>query len=141
MSSPPARLRARKQKGEWAESRFLSRALALGLVVSKPWGESARYDLIVEGRNGIRRVQVKSVWCRDRNRHRYHLCVSHGMGRRRRYSPREVDLIAAYVAPKDLWYLIPVRSLGPRTYIGVLPDKPRSSSPFERYREAWHLLI
>jgi hypothetical protein len=143
---------ARKAKGEWAESAFLSRALRLGLVVSKPWGDNVPYDFAVEGRHGFRRVQVKSVWIMPRaNRHGYEVNVGRPphlrrihtrliTGPRRHYSSRQVDLIAAYIVPKDAWYLIPIRALGRRTYIGLFPDQPRTTSRFERYREAWHLL-
>src|SRR5450755_1037627 len=43
----------RKQRGEMAE------AAALGFRVSKPWGESSRYDLIVDSGRRLLRVQVK----------------------------------------------------------------------------------
>lgn len=41
-------LRAPKRRGEWVELQFMARAHAHGLIVSKPWGDSARYDFIVE---------------------------------------------------------------------------------------------
>ena len=43
---PP--LHAPKRRGEWVELQFMARAHAHGLIVSKPWGDSARYDFIVE---------------------------------------------------------------------------------------------
>ncbi len=130
---------ARKAKGEWAESAFLSRALRLGLIVSKPWGDSARYDFAVEGRHGFRRVQVKSAWGRDRADRVYRINCAR-TGNRRRYSPREVDLIAAYIVPEDAWYFLPVAALGRRKCVALFPDKLRTTSRFERFREAWHLL-
>src|SRR5438552_12970322 len=50
-----------KRRGEWVELQFMARAAAHGLTVSKPWGDSARYDFIVEQRGRFRRVQVKST--------------------------------------------------------------------------------
>lgn len=41
-------LEAPKRRGEWVELQFMARAHAHGLIVSKPWGDSARYDFIVE---------------------------------------------------------------------------------------------
>ena len=104
----PSRPLARKQKGEWAECAFLSRALALGLIVSKPWGDSARYDFAVEGRHGFRRVQVKSCWGRNPYDGLYHVNTAR-TGNRRRYCFRQVDLIAAYIVPEDAWVLHPHR--------------------------------
>jgi len=37
-----------KQRGEWVEMLFMARASREGLQVSKPYGESAAYDFIVE---------------------------------------------------------------------------------------------
>src|SRR2546425_794696 len=37
-----------KLRGELAELRFMTRAAELGLRVIKPWGDSARYDFVVE---------------------------------------------------------------------------------------------
>jgi len=34
-----------KLRGEWAELHFILRAIALGLILSKPYGDSAPYDL------------------------------------------------------------------------------------------------
>jgi hypothetical protein len=51
----------RKQRGEMAEAAFLAKAAGLGFRVSKPWGESSRYDLIVDNGRKLLRVQVKSA--------------------------------------------------------------------------------
>ena len=37
-----------KERGEWAELCFMARAAELGLKVSKPYGDSASYDVGVE---------------------------------------------------------------------------------------------
>ena len=46
---------------EMAEAAFVAKAVSLGLCVSKPWGESQRYDLIVDNGRRLLRVQVKSA--------------------------------------------------------------------------------
>ena len=51
----------------------------------------------------------------------------------RRYRASEVDYIAAYVAPEDEWYVIPVGRI-PSAFTIVLPGK------YARYREAWDQL-
>src|SRR2546423_10400572 len=50
-----------KKRGEWVELQFMARAAHHGLTVSKPWGDTARYDFIVEHRGRFQRVQVKST--------------------------------------------------------------------------------
>ena len=55
------RLRGCKERGEWAELCFMARAAENGLRESKPYGESASYDVGVEHKGTILRVQVKST--------------------------------------------------------------------------------
>ena len=40
-----------KWAGEQAEAAFLNKATSLGLNVARPWGDSERYDLIVDARS------------------------------------------------------------------------------------------
>ena len=51
-----------KQRGELAEMRFMLKAAGLGFGVAKPWGESERYDFVLDTGNGFVRVQVKSTY-------------------------------------------------------------------------------
>src|SRR5207248_6285949 len=50
----------RKRRGEVAESVFLAKAMSLGFGVAKPWGDSERYDFIVDSGEKLWRVQLKS---------------------------------------------------------------------------------
>jgi hypothetical protein len=50
-----------KQRGEWVELLFMTRAAERGFNVSKPWGDSARYDVSLEHNGRFLRVQVKST--------------------------------------------------------------------------------
>src|SRR3989442_7793211 len=93
-----------KRKGELSEAAFLAKAASLGFGVAKPWGDSERYDFILDSGHNFWRVQVKST--RTRVRTRYVLTV---VGRSRApYSGVDVDFLAAYVVPKGLWYIIPI---------------------------------
>ena len=127
----------RKIQGELAEVCFLWRATTFGFTVSKPYGDSARYDFVVDAGAGLRRVQVKSV----RNLHRgaYRIATSSGKVSKKGYTPDEVDFFAGYVIPEDAWYIIPVRAVPSIVAICVCPHRP-SQRKYERYREAWHLL-
>jgi hypothetical protein len=68
-----ASIKQPKQRGEWAELRFMARASEHGLSISKPWGDSCRYDFIVEHAGKFLRVQVKSTTCLKRNSYAYHV--------------------------------------------------------------------
>ena len=49
-----------KKKGEAAELAFMLKAVSLGFGVAKPWGDSERYDFILDSGTQLWRVQVKS---------------------------------------------------------------------------------
>ncbi len=137
----PPRFRTFKQRGEWVELKFMAEAARRGLTVSKPHGDSARYDLAVEWDGDFSRVQVKSTgnlrwdayWCG----------ISTGNGKKL-YTTEQVEFLAAYVIPKDAWYIIPAGVVGTRLTIPLYPHrkpKLKKNRPnFEEFREAWHLL-
>jgi len=124
-----------KVRGEIAEQLFAYRACALGLTVSRPLGDSAPYDFIVDA-GSLHRVQVRSVSvlspCGS-----YSVTCSLG-SRKRPYPPGSIDFIAAYVVPLDAWYIIPYADLRRRTRIHIFPARPHCA--FTRRREAWCLL-
>src|SRR5205823_9610204 len=104
-----------KQQGEWAEVRFVAAALRRRFHISKPYGDSTRYDFMVDagvksGQAGrISRVQVKSVSVLDQDS--YRLTLSRGGGSKTGYRCCEIDFFAGYVIPQDVWYIIPVRAV------------------------------
>ncbi len=51
----------RKRRGEASEAAFLAGATHLGFTVCLPWGDSERYDSVVDLGHGFLRVQVKSA--------------------------------------------------------------------------------
>jgi hypothetical protein len=127
----------RKQRGEMAEAAFLTVAAALGMCVSKPWGESSRYDLVVDTGQKLLRVQVKSA-------HRaseYGGYTFHARGNSMQtYRPDEIDVLAAYVVPVGAWYLFPVEEFKKYRNMKLFPESRRRRSKFEKFREAWWTL-
>ncbi len=127
----------RKQRGEMAEAAFLAVASALGMCVAKPWGESSRYDLVVDTGRQLLRVQVKSA-------HRageYGGYTFHATGNSPRvYRADEIDVLAAYVVPVGAWYLFPVEEFRKYKSMKLFPQSRRRRSKFEKFREAWWTL-
>src|SRR5277367_3800942 len=99
-----------KEQGEWAELCFMAKAAGFGLRVSKPYGDSASYDVGVECEGRILRVQVKSTLYRRRGIESYSLNV-HGP-RRQLYKDGSVDFFAVYLIPRDTWYILPFAIMG-----------------------------
>lgn len=134
-------LRCPYRKGEIAEALFSARALRYGLNVSKPVGQNALYDFMVEIFGVVHRVQVRSKWGKPsaNDGYKFRMCHSRN-GRRVRFRPGETDFFALYVAHDDLWYIIPAALALKCAGISIFPRKHRLSR-WERFREAWHLLL
>jgi len=125
----------RKRLGEASEAAFLARATRLGLHLCRPWGESERYDLVVDHGRGFWRVQVKCTERYADKRYR----VKNAGNSDIVYTPEEIDFVAAHVIPLDLWYIIPVEAAGSRKGLRFYPHNGKKAL-FEKYREAWCLL-
>jgi hypothetical protein len=127
----------RKRRGEAAEAAFLARATHLGFSVCIPWGDSNRYDSVVELDRGFLRVQVKSATRYAETRYRVKTTGASG----RVYTSKEIDFFVAYVVPENIWYIIPIQAIGQRKGIRFYPTTRRQSRAlFEKYRAAWCLL-
>jgi len=130
-----------RQRGHLAELAFMRKAASLGFSVAKPWGEGERYDVIVRVENVCWRVQVKSVLGKSRSRRDYRVKTSGGGSPResKPYLASEIDFLAAYIFPKDLWYVFPASMIEKRKTICLAVGSKRSQ--FEQYREAWKLML
>jgi len=141
------KFRTFKQRGEWVELKFMAEAAARGYPVLKPWGDSLAYDVGVDHRDGMIRVQVKSTSARKGGGY---LCrLRHGGSGEQRYNPDDVDLFATYIVPLEAWYLIPITAIltpTPKMHLTFYPEAPPRPGrhnhhyDYECYREAWHLL-
>jgi hypothetical protein len=140
-----------KERGEWVELRFMTAAIEHGYAVSKPWGDSASYDVGVSHGPDILRVQVKSTTVRTGTG--YFCQFKPHFLRKQDYTLQQVDLFAAAacpersrrIIPQDVWYLIPAAViLGPQRKTGLMlyPMVPlkKDRYKYEGYKEAWPLL-
>ena len=119
-----------KQRGEWVELLFMTVAAGLGFVVAKPFGDSARYDVIVENDGRFLRIQAKSteLWTGSG-----YVCQCG-----RLYTAKDIDYFAIYVLPLDLWYIFPATTLAGLGAVVLTPH--RKGHKYERYLENWWLL-
>jgi PD-(D/E)XK endonuclease len=135
MPSSRMNLRHPKKRGEWAEMRFMVRAAEHGITVSKPWGDSSCYDFASEYDGNFYRVQVKSTSLKIYESYSCHVNTGDGA----RYVENQIDFLAAYIVPLDLWYIVPAGvAVNNHCVIILSPHLP--TSKHARYREAWHLL-
>ena len=128
--------RTTKRRGEIGELAFLWKAASLGFTVAKPYGDSDRYDFILDSGGQLFRVQVKAV---NKLKGVGYLLTTHHdyKGVYPSYSSDEVDFLAGYLGPEDAWVLVPVGALEGRTNIYVYPREKGKYGIFANYREAW----
>jgi hypothetical protein len=149
VGTPPAvhRELTTKRLGELAELAFSFKAYNFGFGVSKPYGDSERYDTIIDAREigkvrvgtPLWRVQVKCT--NQLFQGMYHLSAGRRLeGHVVPYKLGEIDFLAAYIIPEETWYIIPIEAfLGLKNLTFRRGDDPRPGM-YDNYYEAWQLL-
>jgi len=128
-----------KQRGELAEMMFMVKAAQKGFATAKPYGDSRRYDFILDVGNRLWRVQVKSSSSKE--------CGSYQVNLQRNlngevveYDASEIDFVVAYVMPLDAWFVIPVEAIYGRKTAKLCLHGNRRSGKLGKYWEAWGLM-
>ncbi len=130
-----------KQRGELAEMHFMLKAAGLGFGVAKPWGESERYDFVLDTGKRFWRVQVKSTYVARAPRYSVNVCRNIADKKKAPYTPEEIDILVIYIVAEDAWYVLPVAVVAARTRLYFAPlGSKRKGGVHERYREAWDLM-
>ena len=101
-----------KRRGEIAELAFMQKAVSLGFGVAKPWGDSDRYDYILDAGGRFRRVQVRSTAYESHRGYAVHTYV-YVKRKMVALTADDIDCIVAYIVPLDLWYVLPVEDFSP----------------------------
>jgi hypothetical protein len=126
-----------KRSGEYSEAAFLLRASVEGFCVAKPWGDSERYDFMVDGGRRLWRVQLKSTAVLHSRGYEVQSIYSvYGRGKVA-YTAEDIDIMVAHIVPKDAWYVLPVEAFVPLKTLRFYPDIACKSARWEGYREAW----
>jgi PD-(D/E)XK endonuclease len=140
-----------KRRGEIAELAFALAAARRGFGISRPYGESERYDVILDpqhvpgggcgpARPRLVRVQVKATAHKLHGYHQVAVKRSIKGGGYEAYRLSEVDFIAAYVIPEDAWFIFPLPHVLGLTVLLLKPEEWKMWHPYDYYREAWHML-
>lgn len=148
VENPPRKASLRKEKwlppkrmGELSELDFLRKTMGMGMIVSKPWGDSYRYDFVCDTSGRLWRVQVRSTDERFGARG-YAVHASVYVGRKIvGLTEKDIDVIVAYIVSRDIWYVVPVKAFVPRKNVWFYPDGSKKGAMFEKYREAWWVMM
>ena len=127
--------------GEKAEALFLAECINKDLIVSRPFGDNAPYDFVVDVDGKLVKVQVKSTTIFSECR-KYRITCGHGSttnNKKEPYSKKEVDFIAVYVFDYDAWYLIPIKKIK-SVSVGLFPHIEGSKGQYEAYKGNWSAL-
>jgi hypothetical protein len=144
--TPFEREQSTKRRGEISELAFALAAARQGFGISRPYGDSERYDIILDpshlepnARPRLVRVQVKSSTQLQCGLYRVntHRRLN---GRAVPYTLAEIDFFAAYVIPEDSWFIFPLTHILGATAVTLSPKRRRKPHINNPYREAWHLL-
>src|SRR5205823_4137353 len=111
---------------------------------------SERFDNVVIARKRGKafkatRVQVRSAYKLTKPRPKwetraYQFTLLRAL-KKRPYRAGDFDVLAAYVAPLDTWYIIPFDKLKGRQTLTIYPEKDGTRCPgLEEFRERWDLL-
>ena len=127
-----------KQLGEIAEAEFIAKAVGMGLVVAKPWGDSEPYDFIVNPKKSFYfwRVQVKSAHVVGADGGCSFRAHDHNQ---RSYTAESIDALVAYARPMNAWYVMPVRVVEELKSLMLYPASRGKRSRFEKWREGWEV--
>jgi PD-(D/E)XK nuclease superfamily protein len=138
-NSKPTEALTPKQLGEIAEAEFIAKAVGMGFVVARPWGDSEPYDFIVNPKKSFIfwRVQVKSAHTIGADGGCSFRAHDH---QQRSYTARDIDALVAYARPMNAWYVMPVRVVEELKSLMLYPESRKRRSRFERWREAWEVL-
>ena len=93
-----------KSKGNLGEIKVASEFIKWGCTVSFPFGDNARYDLIIDDGNNLKRVQVTYADSKSANGSWRCVCVSstnHTTNKKLHDYQNDVDIIAFYIAELD----------------------------------------
>lgn len=129
-----------KRTGELSEAAFLLKAQSMGFQVAKPWGDSERYDFIVDSGGRLWRVQLKSTEVlHGRGYEVQPIYGVYGKGKTA-YTEDEIDVLVVHIGPRNVWYVIPVEAFVTCKNLRFYPDIACKVARWESYREAWQLM-
>lgn len=127
-----------KAAGAYYEAAFRASAMAHHLHIYDPVGDYLPVDVIVQNNGGkLFRVQVRGSRFMSKDGVRISLRTG---GRKKAYlSCSTYDVLAAYVADYNLWYLVPSSPLDGLNTLKVYPHVEKSRGQWEKFKENWDI--
>ncbi|MDO8443543.1 MAG: group I intron-associated PD-(D/E)XK endonuclease [Candidatus Azambacteria bacterium] len=136
-----------KLKGDIAEQATILKALERGWAVIKPLGDRLPYDLVLDIKGKLVKIQIKSAWFdkksgnfvvdnRRTKTNRRHML-------REPYKKSDFDFAVIYLNGPNIFYVLPNKVF--ITYgsaIHFVEEKKRQRKPLSAdFRDAWDLIL
>lgn len=119
-----------KSKGNLGEIKVASEFIKYGCMVSFPFGDNARYDLVVDMNGELKKVQVKYAASKNANGAWRCMCVSstnHTTNKKLDKYKNDVDIMAYYIPELDICIMFNIEEIGDKTSIHVRNEAPLNS--------------
>ena len=116
-----------KSKGNLGEIKVASEFIKWGCTVSFPFGDNARYDLIIDDGKELKKVQVKYSDYKTENNSWKCQCVSstnHTTNKNLHGYEKDVDIIAFYLPDIDTCLMFNISEIKGRTNITIRDTPP-----------------
>jgi len=116
-----------KSVGDASEAMMISVLVRMGFLVSIPFGENHRYDLVAEMDGLLKRIQVKTGRLR-KGVVLFNCCSTHGHRGHpsRPYTENEIDYYGVFCPELGSAYLVPVTAVRSTT-VGSLRVRPTTN--------------
>lgn len=127
-----------KKKGIEAEVLFMYECIRRGYTVALPYGDNAKYDLIVDIKGKLRRVQVKAIHAKNTTGDCYRL-KQRGQHLKDAYTEKDIDILAIYVKDSNSWYLFKSDEIVTNA-IQLYPHRHNPKGFYEFGHSRWEIL-
>ena len=115
-------------KGNLVELQCMMKFISMGFECSTPYGNQAKYDLLVDTGKEILRVQCKkSHWVDDKKSIEFHTCsltTNTQKTTRHLYTSEQIDYFAT--CWEDKVYLVPVDECSTSKSLRMVPKEPKT---------------
>lgn len=122
-------MRHPKATGEISEAIVISEMIKIGLVVSLPFGDNQRYDMVVDNGKGLFRCQCKTGRLRG-GAIKFNACStrSNTKGSHKTTYQGQADLFAVWCQETGCVYVVPIPKDGGNRYeINLRVEPPRNN--------------
>ena len=135
-----------KLKGDIAEQAVILAALKRGWGALQVIGDRLPYDLVLDVKGILFKIQVKSAWF-DTTKENFVVDNRKTKTNRRKmvrsnYKPADFDFAILYISELDVFYVMPIEvfiSYGSEIHLIETPKRQRKPKS-AKYREAWALI-